>query len=57
MNKNFIIMNKNNNTQMQASSLVKFNFNNKDYLVYFIDENKESFWHLNRSFLYSNDFK
>ena len=32
MNKNFIIMNKNNNTQMQASSLVKFNFNNKDYL-------------------------
>lgn len=42
MNKNFIIMNKNNNTQMQASSLVKFNFNNKDYLVYFIDENKEN---------------
>ena len=35
-------MNKNNNTQMQASSLVKFNFNNKDYLVYFIDENKEN---------------
>lgn len=42
MNKNFIIMNKNNNTQMQASSLVKFNFNNKDYLVYFIDENEEN---------------
>ena len=42
MNKNFIIMNKNNNTQMQASSLIKFNFNNKDYLVYFIDENEEN---------------
>lgn len=42
MNKNFIIMNKNNNTQMQVSSLVKFNFNNKDYLVYFIDENEEN---------------
>lgn len=42
MNKNFIIMNKNNNTQMQASSLVKFNFNSKDYLVYFIDENEEN---------------
>lgn len=42
MNKNFIIMNKNNNTQMKASSLVKFNFNNKDYLVYFIDENEEN---------------
>lgn len=42
MNKKFIIMNKNNNTQMQASSLVKFNFNNKDYLVYFIDENEEN---------------
>ncbi len=42
MNKNFIIMNKNNNAQMQASSLVKFNFNNKDYLVYFIDENEEN---------------
>lgn len=35
-------MNKNNNTQMQASSLVKFNFNSKDYLVYFIDENEEN---------------
>ena len=42
MNKKFIIMNKNNNTQMPASSLVKFNFNNKDYLVYFIDENEEN---------------
>ena len=34
MNKNFIIMNKNNNTQMQASSLVKFNFNNKEFSIY-----------------------
>ena len=42
MNKNFIIMNKNNNTQMQVSSLVKFNFNNKDYLVYFIDEKEKN---------------
>lgn len=42
MNKNFIIMNKNNNTQMQASSVVKFNLNNKDYLVYCIDENEEN---------------
>lgn len=42
MNKNFIIMNKNNNTQIQASSVVKFNLNNKDYLVYCIDENEEN---------------
>ena len=42
MNKNFIIMNKNNNNQMQASSVVKFNLNNKDYLVYCIDENEEN---------------
>ena len=38
MNKNFIIMNKNNNTQMQASSLVKFNFNNE-----YFSENKSEF--------------
>lgn len=42
MNKNFIIMNKNNNTQIQASGVVKFNLNNKDYLVYCIDENEEN---------------
>lgn len=42
MNKNFIIMNKNNNTQMQALGIVKFNLNNKDYLVYCIDENEEN---------------
>lgn len=42
MNKNFIIIDKNNNIQKQAASVVKFNLEGKDYLVYCVDENAEN---------------
>lgn len=39
MNKNFIVTDKTNNLQKNATAIIKFNFENKDYLVYSIDEN------------------
>ena len=39
MNKNFILIDKTNNLQKNATAIIKFTFENKDYLVYSIDEN------------------
>lgn len=40
MNKNFILMDKTNNTQRNATAVIKFNYENNDYLIYSIDENE-----------------
>lgn len=40
MNNNFILIDKTNNLQKNATAIIKFNFENKDYLVYSIDENE-----------------
>lgn len=42
MNKDFIIEDKNNNLQKKASGIVKFNYENKDYIVYCVDENNDN---------------
>lgn len=42
MNKDFIIEDKTNNLQKKASGIVKFNYENKDYLIYCIDENEKN---------------
>lgn len=42
MNKNFIVQDKNNNIQKNANTIIKFNFENKDYLIYSIEENEEN---------------
>lgn len=39
MNKNFILIDKTNNLQKSATVIIKFNFENKDYLAYSVDEN------------------
>ena len=40
MNKNFVLMDKTNNTQKNATAVIKFNYENNDYLIYSIDENE-----------------
>lgn len=40
MNKNFILMDKTNNIQKNAIEVIKFNYENNDYLIYSIDENE-----------------
>lgn len=42
MNKNFIIVDKVNNIQRTATKIVKFTLDNKDYLIYSVDENEEN---------------
>lgn len=42
MNKSFILLDKNSNLQKNATSIVKFNFEEKDYLVYSVDENEQN---------------
>lgn len=40
MNKSFMLLDKNNSLQKNATIVVKFNFEQKDYLIYCIDENE-----------------
>ena len=40
MNKNFVLMDKTNNTQKNATAVIKFNYENNDYLIYSIDKNE-----------------
>ena len=42
MNKKIIVQDKNNNIQKEADTIIKFNFENKDYLIYSIEENEEN---------------
>lgn len=42
MNKNFILLNKSNNLQLNANVVVKFSFEGKEYLVYSIEENEKN---------------
>ena len=42
MNKNFILTDKINNNQKGASTIIKFNLDEKDYLIYSIDENEQN---------------
>lgn len=42
MDKSFVLLDKNNNLQKTASVIVKFNFENKDYIVYSIEENEQN---------------
>lgn len=42
MNKSFILLDKNNNIQKTANIIVKFSFEERDYLVYSIDENEQN---------------
>lgn len=42
MNKNFILLDKINNIQKTARTVVKFNFEGKDYLVYSVEENEQN---------------
>ncbi len=42
MNKNFILENKTNNSQKNASGIVKFNLETKDYIINCIDEDNEN---------------
>lgn len=39
MNKQFLLLDKINNLQKIANCIVKFNFDGKDYLIYYVDEN------------------
>ena len=41
MYKEFILLDKNNNVEKKAYAIVKFNFDNNDYLIYSIDENNQ----------------
>jgi len=42
MNKSFVLLDKVNNLQKGATSIVKFNFEGKDYLVYSLEENEQN---------------
>lgn len=42
MNKSFILLDKNNNLQKNATVIVKFNYEGKDYLVYSVEENDQN---------------
>ena len=39
MNKQFLLLDKINNLQKIANCIVKFNFDVKDYIIYYVDEN------------------
>ena len=42
MNKSFVLFDKNNNLQKNASIIVKFNMDGSDYLIYSVDENEQN---------------
>lgn len=42
MNKTFTIIDKINNVQRMATKIVKFTIDNKDYIIYSVDENEEN---------------
>ena len=42
MNKSLVLFDRNNNVQKKANIIVKFNFEEKDYLVYSIEENEQN---------------
>ena len=42
MNKSFILLDKNNNLQKNATVVVRFAFEGKDYLIYSIEENEQN---------------
>lgn len=42
MNKSFVVFDKNSNLQKSANIIVKFNFEDCDYLIYSIDENNDN---------------
>lgn len=42
MNRTFTIVDKNNNIQKNATAIIKFSLENKDYLIYCVDENEEN---------------
>jgi len=42
MNKSFVLLDKNNNLQKNATVIVKFSLEGKDYLVYSVDENEQN---------------
>ena len=42
MNNTFILFDKNNNVEKKADLIVKFNFEDKDYLVYSVEENEQN---------------
>ena len=42
MNKSFVLFDKNNNLQKNASVIVKFNMDGSDYLVYSVEENEQN---------------
>ena len=42
MNNTFILFDKNNNVEKIANLIVKFNFEDKDYLVYSVEENEQN---------------
>lgn len=42
MNKSFILLDRNGNMKKKADIIVKFNFEERDYLVYSIDENEQN---------------
>lgn len=42
MNKSFVLLDKNNNLQKNATAVVKFNLDGRDYLVYSVEENEQN---------------
>lgn len=42
MDKSFVLLDKGNNVQKIANAIVKFNFENRDYLVYSIEESQQN---------------
>lgn len=42
MNKSFVLFDKNNNLRKNATAVVKFKFDDKDYLIYSIEENDQN---------------
>lgn len=42
MNKSFVLLDKNNNLQKNATVIVKFSLEGRDYLVYSVDENEQN---------------
>ena len=42
MNKSFVLFDRNNNLQKNATVVVKFNCDGKDYLIYCVDENEQN---------------
>lgn len=42
MNKTFVLLDKNNNLEKTANMIIKFNFEDRDYLVYSVEENEQN---------------